>query len=155
MIRWLKQFICNRGRRAFIASGLLLSLSGNVFAAGVGSICFKEICFRSEIARTQIEKQQGLMGREKLPDNEGMLFFYERESSPAFWMKDMLLPIDMIWVNQDMHVVYIKENALPKSYPEAFGPGADDRDAKYILEVVAGFSKNNNLKVGDEVIFQK
>jgi uncharacterized membrane protein (UPF0127 family) len=52
-----------------------------------------------------------------------------------------------------MKVDYIKKNALPQLYPETYGPGVNDMDAKYVLEVVSGFSDKNNIKVGDSVKF--
>jgi len=58
----------------------------------------------------------------------------------------MNFPIDMIWIGEDMKVIYIKKNAEPESYPETFGP---DANAKYVLEILAGFSDQNNLQVGD------
>ena len=62
----------------------------------------------------------------------------------------MNFPIDIIWIGEDMKVVYIKKNAQPISYPESYSPTID---AKYVLEVVANFSDKNNLKEGDSVEF--
>ena len=154
MISLLKQLVCDRGRRVFLASALLLSLSANVFAAGVGSVCFKEICFNPEIARAQIEKQQGLMGREKLSENGGMLFVYERESSPAFWMKDMLIPLDFIWFDASGKTIKLDQNipACPQSGScPAIG---SSKPAKYILEVSAGSIQKTGIKIGDQAIIK-
>ena len=65
-------------------------------------------------------------------------------------MKDMNFPIDIIWFNDEMKIVFIQENALPSDYPKTYTP---DKDALYVLEVVAGYAKNNHLKVGDIVEF--
>ena len=65
-------------------------------------------------------------------------------------MKGMNFPIDIVWITEDMKVIYIKKDAWPESYPETFGP---DINAKYILEINAGFSDKNNLKEGDRVLF--
>jgi uncharacterized membrane protein (UPF0127 family) len=65
-------------------------------------------------------------------------------------MKNMNFPIDIIWIGEDLRVVYIKKDAKPESYPEAFTP---NQDAKYVLEVFSSFSEKNNLKVGDRVEF--
>ncbi len=105
---------------------------------------------RVELARTPEAQQQGLSGRESLEDNTGMLFVFENPGIYYFWMKDMKFPIDMIWINEEQKVVHIKKNAKPESFPESFG---NDENAKYVLEIPAGFSDTNNLKEGDSVIF--
>jgi uncharacterized protein len=102
------------------------------------------------LALTQKEQEQGLSGRNNLGEDEGMLFIFDHIDKYPFWMKDMKFPLDIIWISDDYHVVYIKENALPESYPESFSPSLD---SKYVLEVNTGFSQKNNLKVGDEVNF--
>jgi hypothetical protein len=112
-----------------------------------------------DLALTPAEQEQGLSGRKDLAENQGMLFVFNTPGKYSFWMKDMNFPIDMIWLapsgggDREAKVVYIKKNADPKLYPENYGPGINDGDAKYVLEVVSGFSEKNNLKVGDEVIF--
>ncbi|MEI7709146.1 MAG: DUF192 domain-containing protein [bacterium] len=103
-----------------------------------------------DLALTPAEQEQGLSGRKGLKENEGMLFVFQKVGNYPFWMKDMNFAIDMIWISEDMKVVYIKKDATPASYPTTFGP---NQDAKYVLEVVAGFADKNNLKVGDRVLF--
>jgi len=106
-----------------------------------------------DLAVTPAEQEQGLSSRQGLAENMGMLFVFGSSDKYQFWMKDMNFPIDMIWIREDMKVVYIKKNALPALYPETYGPGTNDADAKYVLEVVSGFSDKNNLQVGDAVLF--
>jgi len=103
-----------------------------------------------ELALTSEAQQKGLSGRERLKINESMLFVFDRPGKYEFWMKDMSFPIDIIWIGEDMRIVYIKKNALPESYPEVF---TSDQDAQYVLEVVSRFSEENNLKEEDEVEF--
>jgi uncharacterized membrane protein (UPF0127 family) len=79
-----------------------------------------------------------------------MLFVFDRPDTYSFWMKDMNFPIDIIWLSSDMKVVYTKKNARPELYPEIYIP---KEKAKYVLEVVAGFSDKNNLQEGDSVLF--
>jgi uncharacterized protein len=106
-----------------------------------------------DLALTPAEQEQGLSGRQNLLPNTGMLFVFENPDDYLFWMKDMNFPIDIIWISQDFKVVYIEKNATPESYPAAYGPGPNDEKAKYVLEVVSGFSDKNNLRVGDSVLF--
>ena len=103
-----------------------------------------------ELASTPVEKTKGLSGRSELQEGEGMLFVFSAPGRYPFWMKDMNFPIDIIWLSEDMEVVYIKKDARPELYPEIYG---SDIDSKYVLEVVAGFSEKYNLKVGDRVEF--
>ncbi|HEV7702008.1 MAG TPA: DUF192 domain-containing protein [Candidatus Paceibacterota bacterium] len=103
-----------------------------------------------DLAITPEQQEQGLSGRISLKEDEGMLFIFEKPATYVFWMKDMNFPIDMIWLGEDLRVVYIKRDARPELYPEAYSP---ERDAKYVLEVVSGFSDKNNIKEGDRVEF--
>ena len=103
-----------------------------------------------EVASMPEERVRGLSGKRGLKEDEGMLFVFDRSGNYPFWMKDMNFPIDMVWIGENMKVIYIKENARPELYPEIYSP---DKNAKYVLEVVSGFSQKNNLKVGDSVEF--
>ena len=106
-----------------------------------------------DLALTMAEQAQGLSGRENLLPDTGMLFVFDVPGKVPFWMKDMNFPIDMIWITEDMKVDYIKKDALPALYPEQYGPGVNDGNAKYVLEAVDGFSDKNNLQVGEDVNF--
>ena len=99
-----------------------------------------------DLALTGEAKRQGLSVREELGENEGMLFVFDHPEKLGFGMKDMKFAIDIIWLDEQGGVVFIKRNALPKSYPEIFKP---TEDSKYVLEVPANFSLKNNLNVGD------
>jgi len=109
-----------------------------------------------EIALTPEARTQGLSGRASLGEKEGMLFVFDAPGKYGFWMKDMNFPIDIVWFTpserneaglaRDLRVVYIKKDAKPESYPEIFMP---EENARYVLEVLAGFSDENNLQIGD------
>ncbi len=101
-----------------------------------------------DLATTPEAHAQGLSGRKELKENEGMLFVFDKPGKYSFWMKDMNFPIDIIWVSEDFKVVYIKKDARPELYPETYAP---KDNAKYVLEVVSGFSDKNNLKEGGMV----
>lgn len=105
---------------------------------------------RVDLAITSETHEQGLSGRASLAGDSGMLFVFEYPDKYAFWMKDMNFAIDIIWLNENLQVVYIKDNVLPSSYPEIYQP---EEKAKYVLEVVSGFTEKNNLKIGDTVKF--
>ncbi|TSC77657.1 MAG: hypothetical protein G01um101424_280 [Parcubacteria group bacterium Gr01-1014_24] len=111
-----------------------------------------------ELALTEREQEKGLSGRSGLEEDKGMLFVFsaqggfasggDKANHPRFWMKDMNFAIDIIWIGEDLRIVYIKKDARPESYPETFG---SDQNSKYVLEVIAGFADKNNLKKGDRV----
>jgi hypothetical protein len=103
-----------------------------------------------ELALTPEIRTAGLSGRDGLKENEGMLFVFSKPGKFSFWMKEMNFPIDIIWLGEDLKVVYIKKDARPESYPESYGL---DVNAKYVLEVNADFSEKNNLQVGDPAVF--
>ena len=104
-----------------------------------------------ELALTSGEQAQGLSGRQGLNYNEGMLFVFSQSGNYPFWMKEMNFPIDIIWLGEDLQVVYIKKDARPESYPETYGP---DEEAEYVLEVVSGFADKNNLQMGDTALLR-
>jgi uncharacterized membrane protein (UPF0127 family) len=106
-----------------------------------------------ELALTDASRQQGLSGRDSLKEDEGLLFVFEDLGEHTFWMKDMNFPIDIIWVGEDLKIVYIKKDARPELYPETYFPDSSKKYAKYVLEVVSGFSEKYNLKEGDLVTF--
>ncbi|KKQ98781.1 MAG: hypothetical protein UT24_C0001G0062 [Candidatus Woesebacteria bacterium GW2011_GWB1_39_12] len=110
-----------------------------------------------DLADNNEEKAKGLSGRKTLKDNEGMLFVFESKSSPAFWMKDMLISIDIIWI-ADGKIIKLDESVPPpppetpsNELPLYRPPVAID----YVLEVKAGFSEKNGVEVGDNVDISK
>ena len=105
-----------------------------------------------EVARTDTERSVGLSGRNSLEANSGMIFVFNPSAKPNFWMKDTLIPLDMIWISQGK-VIGITKNVQPQ-------PGAPDHqltlypapsEVDYVLEVNGGFSDYNSIKVGDRV----
>jgi len=117
-------------------------------------VCYKDHCFDVELALSIEEKNKGLAFREELDMNKGMFFVYEDEKERSFWMKNVLIPLDIIWINENNNVVFISENTQPcsESFCESINPG---KNAKYVLEINAGLSKGIGLIVGDNIDFIK
>lgn len=90
---------------------------------------------------------RGLSGQSEIAKDEGLLFVFPTNKRAGIWMKDMNFPIDVLWIDENMKVVSIKENFLPNSYPEIAYPS---QDSKYVLEVLAGFVTTNKILLGDE-----
>ena len=132
---------------------LLLSalvVSGCVSSAG--SVCIKNKCFSVEIADDQAGRELGLMNRESLDPGSGMLFVFENEDVHSFWMKDTLIPLDMIWMDKGGRIVYIAKNVQPcraDPCPVYSPPSA----ALYVLEINAGLSDAYGFQVGDTAAF--
>lgn len=103
-----------------------------------------------EIADTEPVRQQGLMFRTQLAPNEGMIFVFPEPGFYPFWMKNTLVALDMLWLDQQARVVSIARSVPPcKADPCASYP--PDGTASYVIEVVSGFARQHGMKVGDVV----
>ncbi len=113
-------------------------------------VCFKDRCFFIEVAQTLEERQRGLMFREELDRDKGMLFIFPVEQEASFWMKNTLIPLDIIWLNANKEVLFISENTQPCSTEKcpSINPGVK---AKYVLELNAGMTQEIGLVKGDKM----
>ncbi len=103
-----------------------------------------------EVAADAATQQKGLSGRVSLDAQSGMLFIFDKSAIYTFWMPDMNFPIDIIWIN-DNKVIDISANVsndFDPQNPDFYEPV---EPAQYILEVNAGFSEKENIKIGDTV----
>jgi hypothetical protein len=105
------------------------------------------------IANTKDLRTKGLSGTSSLDANSGMLFVFSPKISPIFWMKDMLLPLDMVWIDNGKVVKINKNIPVPKpNTPDNKLPTySANQPVDYVLEVNAGFADKNSIKVGDSV----
>ena len=105
-----------------------------------------------EVADNKTERRRGLMFRESLCENCGMLFVYENADERAFWMKNTLIPLDIIFISEDEKVLNVET-----AYPEPNKSDSDltryrsDDEANYVLEVNAGFAEEKGIEKGTEV----
>ncbi len=111
-----------------------------------------EKAFRAEVADTQMLMEKGLSGHAPLEDDQGMLFVFDTPGNYGFWMKDMLYPIDIIWVGEDYKISHIEKWLFPDTYPEIYYPNVD---SKYVLEVSGGQVDLLKFKIGDAVRITK
>ncbi len=105
----------------------------------------------AEVASTNEQRARGLGGRTNLKEGTGMWFVFDTDSLWSFWMKDTLIPLDMLWVDTDGTIVYIAHDVRPESYPQAFGPGVP---ARYVLEVPGGFAARHGIAEGQKVVVE-
>jgi uncharacterized protein len=103
--------------------------------------------FSVELARTEEEREKGLMFRRSLPPDRGMIFDFKTAQPVMMWMKNTYIPLDMIFMAQDGRVTHIAEDEEPLS--EKIIPS--DGPAFAVLEVNAGTAKRIGLKPGDKV----
>ena len=104
-----------------------------------------------ELAITPEDRQRGLMERDLLEKDNGMLFVFSEEDAYSFWMKNMKISLDIIWINADGNVVYFVEDAPPcvQSPCQTYSPNAD---ALYVLEVNPGVVDVLGIEENTEVI---
>ena len=118
-----------------------------------GQVCFKNYCFEVKIARTIAQRAKGLMFREKIENNQGMLFVFKSEKKYSFWMKNVSFPLDIIWLNADKKVVFISPSTQPCNNSECVAIKPTTK-AQYVLEINKGLVKEIGLKIGDQLIVE-
>lgn len=106
----------------------------------------QRVSLRVEIADTVEKRSQGLMNRQKLDENAGMLFIFDEDGTGPFWMKDTPLPLSIAFIDKDRRIVSTQD--MRPFDTNLTYPGATYR---YALEVNQGFFQRKGLKVGDRV----
>lgn len=100
--------------------------------------------YKVEIADTSEKQEKGLMGRESLPEDQGMLFIYDEPQDLSYWMKNTLISLDIIFIDDDMEVVSVKQGQ-----PMSEEPITED-DVQYVLEV----NSNSGIEEGDQLVVE-
>jgi uncharacterized membrane protein (UPF0127 family) len=108
--------------------------------------------FKALVADNDFTRQLGLSGHKPLLDDQAMIFIFSNEGNYGFWMKDMLFPLDIIWIDSNFKITTIEKSLTPETYPKIFYP---DSPSMYVLEISAGEADKLNLKIGDDVKFVK
>jgi len=122
-------------------------------AALDNAVCFEAACFDVEIARVPVELARGLQGRKTLPAQQGMLFIFPSSDVYPFWMKDTLLPLDIIWLDEKKRVVHIAPEVPPCGWEPCptYGPA---EYARFVLEINTGAAERFDISVGDTAVFR-
>jgi hypothetical protein len=100
-----------------------------------------------EIADNEYERQLGLMNRKEMKENEGMLFIFPRQDYQSFWMRNTLISLDIMFVNDQKEIITIHKNTKilsETSYPSS-------APSIYVVETLAGFADRHNIQVGDKI----
>ena len=119
-----------------------------------GKACFNQEttnnCFDIAIEKDDLGRNTGLMFNKGIRNDQGMLFVFEGEGEHGMWMKNMIIPLDMMWINSEGIIVFTAHDIEPCS--KDFCPTiTNDVDAKYVLEMNAGILSQKEIKVGDKV----
>lgn len=118
-----------------------------------GRVCMRGSCFGVELAKTPEERATGLMYREHLDLDKGMLFVFPEEGIYPFWMKNTKIHLDIIWIDADKRVVFIERDAVP-CISESCPSITPDKEAMYVLELTAGTADRIGIQVGDFASFE-
>ncbi|MFV1986551.1 MAG: DUF192 domain-containing protein [Gemmatimonadota bacterium] len=117
-------------------------------ASGLVPIRVAGIEIQVEIADDEAERSKGLMFRESLPQNEGMLFVYESSRALGFWMRNTLIPLDIAYIDEQGRIVDIQSME-----PGDTTTHTSSSDAMYALEMNVGWFEANEVTIGDIVEF--
>lgn len=139
-------------RRLFLAI-LFLGIGFGIFGCNKEPRVFLGTAsVRVEVAQTQTELARGLQYRSSLAKDSGMLFIFPQNVEAMFWMKNTLIPLDIIWLDENKKIVHIEKNVPPclQEQCPVYGPS---EQVVYVLEVNAGFADANDIAVGDYATF--
>jgi uncharacterized membrane protein (UPF0127 family) len=153
----------HRAAPAALLALLLCAVPARIAAAGRPEaapladrrpVCIRGVCFDAEIAVTAAERSRGLMYRDALARDRGMLFVFPEERRHQFWMKNTRIELDIIFIGADRRVVGISHRAQPcRTEPcDRYGP---DANAAYVLEIAGGLAAASGFAPGDTVEFRE
>ena len=100
-----------------------------------------------EVASTPAAMERGLMYRTSLPDDAGMLFVFPEDDDHSFWMKNTLIPLDMLFIARDGRIVGIHPNAIPLSTAQI----SVGTPSAFVLEVNGGWAARHGVRTGDRL----
>jgi len=140
--------------RPLIALSLLVfSLSGCASADADKWVELKGKRYTVEIADDEAERERGLMFRDEMAADHGMLFIHDYEAPQAYWMKNTKIPLDILYFDHDRKLVSAQRRVPPCSLGDRCPPFASEGSALYVLELNAGQADALDLKAGDQLQF--
>lgn len=137
--------------------GLVLTLCVAAGCASAGSganwVELKGKRFTVEIADDDAERARGLMFRDELAADSGMIFIHDDEAPQAYWMKNTKIPLDILYFDRSRKLVSASERVPPCSAGDQCPPFPSTGPALYVLELNAGMVESLGVKPGDELVF--
>jgi len=103
-----------------------------------------------EVAATEESREQGLMFRTSMVENRGMLFIFDAEELHSFWMKNTIMPLDILFINANKEIIKIHKNTMPFQESPSYD---SEGPAKYVVEVNAGYCDKYKISRGDKISF--
>ena len=146
-------------KKMLIAAGIfiVIFIVGGILALVIGGknesaeVKIGSAVFKVEIANTIIKHSRGLSGRQRLADDEGMLFTFSGPGFYSFWMKGMIFPIDIIWISED-RIIGIESNIPPPaSISDNLTTYAPRFAIDKVLEINAGLAERYGFKIGQQI----
>ena len=107
--------------------------------------------FNVEVMRKSHERARGLMHRDHLDQDAGMLFDFKRQLIARMWMRNTLIPLDMLFIHEDGEIINIRQNTIPHSQKIL----SSTIEVRYVLEINGGLSEKLGIKPGDQVELPK
>lgn len=143
-------------KNLFLAASVLVfavTPAAGLYAEGPKQVCFNDQCVNVEVVDTEEARAAGLQGRASMPADHGMLFVFPDNDILDFWMKETLIPLDIIWLSDEYKIVAVKAEAQPCAADPCpvFTPSEVSR---YVLEVNAKYVDAHGLKPGDRAVFK-
>lgn len=114
------------------------------------TVSIKDKVLLVDVVCSKSDQEKGLMNREVIPDNYGMLFVFKKEDFLSFWMKNTVVPLSIAYIDQDLKIVDVID-----MMPLDLTPVRSTKKVLYAIEVNHGWFKNNNITVGDQISFYK
>jgi uncharacterized membrane protein (UPF0127 family) len=113
-------------------------------------------CLTLETATTPQEQERGLMSRTSLPVHTGMLFVFDRDDPVSFWMKDTLVPLDMIFVASNLRVrqIFARVPPVPSGTPDE-KIRVETASARYVIELPSGEAARDGIARGAQLLFSR
>jgi len=142
--------------RIFLFFATLLILCSSLLAAyEKRALQVGAVMYDVEVVQTVPERRQGLSGRSHLKSNCGMLFVYKNHREiPAFWMKGMLFPIDIIWISNDEVIQITSDIPVERCEEFCLQKYSPYKAIDHVLEINAGEAKEMGIQIGDRVKFR-
>ena len=150
----MKIFFVKNKKIAIVFCALIIVVIGCNAVRSKDQVCLKKNCINIEIAKKHVERIRGLQFRESMREDSGMLFIFEESRRHRFWMKDTLIPLDIIWMDQDKRIVHIEHSVPPCPLNTSCPSYTPTNPALYVLEVNAGIAKKIGFKEGIKLDFK-
>lgn len=151
----MKIFSVNNIKIPIVFYALIIVFIGCNEPYSKDQVCFNKKCINIEIVKERAERIRGLQFRESMPEDSGMLFIFPESRRHGFWMKDTLIPLDIIWLDHGQRIVYIEHNVLPCPPHTSCPSYTPTKSALYVLEVNAGIAEELGFKEGIRLDFNR